>query len=180
MKNRVIGAGILSLVVAGCAANTSTRNQPQAAPVRMVNSEGQPVGSAVLSQTKDGVRVNLNVQGLPPGTHGVHIHENGMCDPPGFTSAGGHFNPTTKQHGSQNPQGPHVGDLPNLTVGQNGQGQLEAVAKGATLRGPNNTLLKTGGTALVIHANTDDYRTDPSGNSGGRIACGVIRQDTLP
>lgn len=179
MKKRAIGVGILSLVMAGCVSASMAR-QPRAVATRLVNSSGQQVGSAVLSQTKDGVRVNLNVQGLPPGTHGVHIHENGMCEPPSFTSAGGHYNPTQKQHGSQNPQGQHVGDLPNLTVGANGQGQLEGIAKGATLRGPINPLIKTGGTALVIHASTDDYKTDPSGNSGGRIACGVIQEEPLP
>jgi len=121
--------------------------------------------------------VNLNVRGIPAGTHGVHVHQNGACDAPDFTSAGPHYNPTNRQHGMQNPQGPHAGDLPNLTVGANGEGELETVKEGVSLRGAN-PLLKPGGTALIIHAAADDQRTDPSGNSGARIACGVIAEQT--
>lgn len=174
MKNRVLGAGVLALVLAGCGtARYAGGPADPAATVRLLNAQGQPVGSAVLADTEGGVRVNLSVRGLPAGTHGVHIHQNGQCTAPDFTSAGPHYNPTSRQHGSQNPAGPHLGDLPNMTVAAGGTGELETVARGVTLRGAN-PLLKPGGTSLVVHAAADDYRTDPSGNSGARIACGTI------
>lgn len=178
MKNWVIGAGVLSLALAGCAPATySPGRDATAATVRLVDSQGRPAGSAVLTEAENGVRVNLNARGLPPGVHGLHFHENGVCDAPSFAGAGGHYNPTGRQHGTENPQGSHAGDLPNLTVGANGEGEIETVKEGVTLRGAN-PLLKQGGTALVIHAGADDYRTDPSGNSGARIACGVITEQT--
>ncbi|HEX5868952.1 MAG TPA: superoxide dismutase family protein, partial [Longimicrobium sp.] len=119
--------------------------------------------------------VVLSAAGLPAGVHGVHIHQTGLCDAPDFTTAGGHFNPTSRQHGTQNPNGPHAGDLPNLTVDANGQGMMNGTAMGVTMVGGGaNSVRKPGGTALVVHATADDYRTDPSGNSGARIACGVI------
>ena len=178
MNNWVIGAAAFSLVAAGCAPTTvSGGRNATAATVRLVDAQGQPVGSAVLTEAENGVRVNLNVRGLPPGQHGLHFHQNGTCDAPDFTTAGGHYNPTNRQHGMQNPQGPHAGDLPNLTVGADGEGELETVKEGVTLRGAN-PLLRQGGTALIIHATADDQRTDPSGNSGARIACGVVTEQT--
>ncbi|HEX2191064.1 MAG TPA: superoxide dismutase family protein [Longimicrobiaceae bacterium] len=176
MRNRVIGMGVLALAAAGCVTTAaSSREDTTAATVRFVDAQGQPAGIAVLTEAEDGVRINVNVRGLPPGTHGLHVHENGVCDPPDFTTAGGHYNPTGRQHGTQNPQGPHAGDLPNLTVDANGAGTLETVAEGVSLSG-QNPLLKQGGTALVVHATADDHRTDPSGNSGARIACGVVTE----
>ena len=177
MRNWAIGAGIFSLLAAGCAPATFAGGEDApAVTVRLMNPEGASVGSAVLADVEGGVRVNLNVQGLPAGVHGFHIHETGQCTPPDFTSAGGHYNPTGREHGTENPQGPHAGDLPNFTVGADGTGEIETIARGVTLRGAN-PLLKSGGTALVIHAGADDYRTNPSGNSGARIACGVISAD---
>ena len=178
MSNRVIGAAVIALAAAGCApATVSGGRDATAATVRLIDARGQSVGSAVLTEAENGVRVNLNVRGLPAGTHGLHFHQNGSCDAPDFTTAGGHYNPTNRQHGLQNPQGPHAGDLPNLTVGANGEGEMETVREGVSLRG-TNPLLKQGGTALVIHATADDQRTDPSGSSGARIACGVITEQT--
>lgn len=172
----MMGAGAVLLLAVGCApAMGAGGKDPTAATVRFIDAQGRPVGIAVLTEAERGVRVNVNVRGLPPGTHGIHIHENGVCDPPGFTTAGGHYDPTGRQHGLENPQGPHAGDLPNLTVGADGEGAMEVVAPVVTLRG-TNPLLKQGGTALVIHATADDQRTDPSGNSGARIACGVIEE----
>ena len=108
---------------------------------------------------------------MPPGTHGAHVHTVGRCDPPAFETAGSHWNPTTMKHGTMNPQGPHQGDLPNLVVDGGGRGTIGATIPGATLA----SLLDADGAAVVIHASADDLRTDPSGNSGGRIACGVLQ-----
>jgi Cu-Zn family superoxide dismutase len=116
------------------------------------------------------------VNNLPPGKHGFHIHAVGKCDPPDFQSAGGHFNPFGKKHGLKNPEGPHAGDLPNLEVGPDGKGKLETTVGGLTLGKEGlATLFGSNGTAVVIHAGPDDEKTDPAGNSGARIACGVIK-----
>ena len=121
-----------------------------------------------------GVRVRVEAAGLAPGTYAVHVHGVGRCDPPAFDSAGPHWNPTARQHGRLNPMGPHSGDLPNLSVGTDGAGAVEFTIPGTTLRRGANALIDGDGAALVVHANPDDYRTDPSGNSGARIACGVL------
>ena len=135
---------------------------------------GESVGSATLMNEAGGTRLKVQVKGLPPGPHGIHIHETGQCNPPDFMSAGGHYNPTNKQHGLNNPQGAHAGDMPNLTVGADGTGTFDALLEDVSVTGGPGDLFKAGGTALVIHAMADDEMTDPSGNSGGRIACGVI------
>jgi superoxide dismutase, Cu-Zn family len=166
-------AGVAALLLAGCAAVSPTATGATAV-ADMRNVSGQPVGTAMLTQIGDVVRIELEVQGLPPGTKGVHIHEVGSCEPPTFTSAGGHFNPLGKQHGLLNPQGPHAGDLANIVVGPDGKGRLETSAGFVTLGAGTNSLLDANGSALVIHAAPDDFRTDPTGNSGARIACGVI------
>lgn len=112
---------------------------------------------------------------MPTGTYGAHVHSTGRCDAPGFESAGAHWNPTNHQHGKDNPVGMHKGDLPNLVIGSNGRGLMEVTLPNASLAGSVNPLMDADGAALVIHASADDYRTDPSGNSGSRIACGVLR-----
>jgi superoxide dismutase, Cu-Zn family len=140
------------------------------------NSEGAMVGQATFEEVDQGVRVVFEGYNLPPGTRGIHIHEVGQCDPPSFESAGDHFNPTQAAHGLEDPAGPHAGDLPNLVVAENGTATLTAVAGGATLETTGERSLFAGaGTALVIHEGVDDQRTDPAGDSGPRIACGVIR-----
>jgi Cu-Zn family superoxide dismutase len=116
------------------------------------------------------------VNGLKQGLHGIHIHENGVCVGPSFTSAGEHYNPLDKEHGLKNPKGPHAGDLPNLEVGADGKGHLSTSTKLVTLSPGKTTLFTSNGTALVIHAGTDDQMTSPAGNSGGRVACGVIEK----
>lgn len=140
----------------------------------IVGTDGKKIGIAKLTEAKNGVNITVEVSGLARGQHGMHIHETGSCTPPDFKSAGNHFNPLNKKHGTQNPAGEHIGDLPNLIVMEDGKGDAKALARGATLRKGKTSLLKEGGTAIVIHAQPDDYQTDPAGNSGSRVACGVI------
>ncbi|MEI7028359.1 superoxide dismutase family protein [Paenibacillus sp. y28] len=148
----------------------------QPVTVEIKNTNGEAIGSATLRQMKAGVQIEVEVSGLTPGLHGFHIHQNGTCEPPEFKSAGDHFNPDGKQHGFENPRGFHNGDLPNLEVNQDGKASAVMVAKKVTLEtGAPNSLLKPGGTSLIIHEKVDDYKTDPSGNSGARIACGIIK-----
>ena len=138
------------------------------------DSAGRNVGTATVSQAGDSIRVQIEGMGMPQGAHGAHIHMVGRCDAPAFTSAGDHWNPTGRQHGKDNPQGMHLGDLPSLLIGTDGRGTLEYTIPGATVAGRTLPLLDADGAAVVIHAAADDYRTDPSGNSGARIACGVF------
>ncbi|GEN30807.1 Cu-Zn family superoxide dismutase [Cerasibacillus quisquiliarum] len=146
--------------------------------VTMQNTEGEKIGEASLSQVEDGVLISLQASHLPPGLHGFHIHEKGMCEKPTFESAGPHFNPTNKKHGFDHPEGPHAGDLPNIEVKEDGTIQVEIVAKMVTLEmGKENSLLQDGGTSLVIHSEADDYYSQPAGNAGDRIACGVIKKE---
>ena len=118
--------------------------------------------------------LDVRVHDLPPGVHGIHIHQNAKCDPPDFKSAGGHFNPDGKKHGFDNPEGHHAGDMLNLTVDAKGKAKAKLEDKDVTLGDGPHSLFSNGGTALMIHAKADDMKTDPSGNSGDRIACGVI------
>jgi Cu-Zn family superoxide dismutase len=140
----------------------------------IVDSSGKKIGKAIFKETTDGVAITLDVRNLPPGLHGMHIHAAGACQPPHFKSAQGHFNPYGKQHGLKNPRGPHAGDLPNLLVQPDGTAKTTVTAPLVTLSPGKASLLSGNGTALVIHAKPDDEITDPSGNSGERIACGVI------
>lgn len=170
---RALGAALGSLVLAGCAA-VSAPPADTTARAELRHAGGQPVGVATFTQVGRAVRVVLEAQGLPPGVKGVHVHAVGKCEAPGFTSAGDHFNPTGKQHGALNPAGPHAGDLPNITIGADGRGRLESTTELITLLGGSTSVFDGDGSALVVHAAPDDFRTDPTGNSGARIACGVI------
>lgn len=144
--------------------------------VSIINTEGKKIGTASLVQDDENVRIHVQAEKLTPGVHGIHIHENGQCDPPDFKSAGGHFNPINHQHGFNNEKGFHNGDLPNIEVSNDGTIDVELVTSVVTLKkGEANSLLKKKGTSIVIHADADDYVTDPAGNSGARIACGVIK-----
>ncbi|HKU92220.1 MAG TPA: superoxide dismutase family protein [Sphingomicrobium sp.] len=158
---------ISSVLLAGCAAI-----EPQGgAPVALVNSSGQSVGTVRAWQTAGGVSFRIEAGGLPHGVHGLHVHAVGRCDPPDFASAGPHWNPAARKHGMNNPAGPHAGDLPNVEVAANG-------VLGATVTLPAASmaaLIDADGAALVLHGQADDYVTDPSGNSGPRIACAVLQ-----
>ena len=169
---RAIAALVVSLLAAGCAGGGTPADNTARAELRNAGSE--VVATATFTQVGRAMRVLVDAQGLPAGVKGVHIHAVGKCDPPDFTSAGSHFNPQGKQHGALNPQGPHAGDLPNLTVGADGKGRLESTTELVTLLGGPHSAFDADGSALVIHAAPDDFRTDPTGNSGARIACGVI------
>jgi Cu-Zn family superoxide dismutase len=140
------------------------------------NAEGAEIGKATLSPVKGGVKVHVEVAKLAPGKHGIHLHAAGKCEAPDFKSAGPHFNPAEKHHGLHNPEGPHAGDLPNLVVGKDGKAKATFTAKGTTLGDGKGSLFGPDGTALVIHADADDEKTDPAGNSGARIACGVVEK----
>jgi Cu-Zn family superoxide dismutase len=174
----ILGAAIcVSPTLAAGAKNPTTP------PVHVVlkTSSGQDAGTATLIQKKkDQVEVKVNVKNLPAGLHGIHIHQHGACDPPDFKSAGAHFNPTEKKHGFQNPEGHHLGDFPhNLAIGMDHQASDEFTLKGVSLDpAAPNSLTANGGTAIVIHEKADDMMTDPSGNSGNRIVCGVIQAMT--
>jgi Cu-Zn family superoxide dismutase len=144
------------------------------AGTELKTANGDMVGTATFTQEAGGVRIRVQARGLPPGDHGIHVHAVGKCDPPDFMTAGAHFNPTNHQHGLNNPQGPHAGDMPNLTISADGTGSLDYLLNEASLSSGAGSLFGPDGTALVIHAMPDDEVTDPAGNSGGRIACGVI------
>jgi Cu-Zn family superoxide dismutase len=145
----------------------------------LYDANGREVGRASFIELDNGVRVTLDAWDLEPGEKGFHIHESGRCEPPDFKSAGNHFNPSDRRHGFENPDGPHLGDLHNLHVEDDGSTQKEEILEGVTLAPSEHSLLRRGGSAIVIHADPDDYRTDPAGNAGDRIACGVIERGGL-
>ena len=174
-----IALSSLTMIVGGCATKdmaTGSAGTPAAgsATAALRDAGGASKGMATVSQTVEGVRVVVEATGLTPGAHGLHFHTVGRCDPPDFASAGAHWNPTGKMHGRDNPAGLHWGDLPNLIVGTDGSGRLEATISGAKLGSGSTPLLDADGAAIMIHAAADDYKTDPSGNSGARVACGVF------
>lgn len=177
---RMVAAVMISLaMVAGADAR-----KPQGklgAPLRggrtavamLKTAVGAEVGRATVREVVGGLRFTIDAHGLDAGLHGAHIHMTGRCDAPDFMSAGTHWNPTGAQHGAMNARGPHQGDLPNLLIGSDGRGTLGVVVPGASLDG----VLDADGSAVVIHAKADDLTTDPSGNSGARLACGVLAKE---
>lgn len=167
-------AAVAVLALAGCTspeknARYMAGSMRAQADLRM--PDGTLVGTGIAEEVEGDIRVIVSVKGVPEGVHGVHIHTTGKCEGPDFTTAGGHWNPGTTQHGKENPMGPHMGDLPNLHADKDGRDEITLTLKGGTFAG----LMDADGAALVVHAGPDDYKTDPSGNSGGRIACGVFQ-----
>lgn len=138
------------------------------------DASGAVRGDAVLIQLDQGIRLILRAQGMTPGVKAAHIHMVGRCDGPGFTSAGGHWNPLGREHGRDNPAGQHMGDMPNLIVGQDGTGLLEVIVTDGRIDDSHIALLDQDGAAVMIHAGPDDYHSDPAGDAGSRIACGII------
>ncbi|WP_326525200.1 superoxide dismutase family protein [Sphingomonas sp.] len=177
MIRNLAAATALVLLTAGCAtsdgpsATDAAATPPGGASATLRTADGTEVGRVVATETGQGIRIALDVSGLAPGVRGAHVHTIGRCDAPDFASAGAHWNPTSRQHGTQNPAGPHGGDLPNLTVAADGRGTLTGTLPSGTMAG----LLDADGAAFVVHAGPDDMKTDPSGNSGGRVACGVFQ-----
>ncbi len=147
----------------------------QSAKAALKSADGKDVGAAELTQTPAGVLVKIAVKGLPAGEHAFHVHAVGKCEPP-FTSAGGHFNPDNKKHGLMAKEGHHAGDMPNLHIPASGELTIEVLNAAITLeKGKPNSVFDADGSALIVHAGKDDYRSDPTGEAGGRIACGVIQ-----
>ncbi|MGG0644077.1 superoxide dismutase family protein [Sporosarcina gallistercoris] len=182
MKRLVEGMliAIMLIVLSGCGgANKKVSvnaEATKAVEASLLNTEGEPIGEAHFTEVEGTLTISLRAEGLKPGIHGIHLHEKAVCTPPDFKSAGGHFNPTDKKHGFDNPKGYHLGDLPNLTVGEDGKVAVKVTMHNLTLEpGKPNSLLDGDGSALVIHADADDYKTDPAGNSGDRIACAELK-----
>jgi Cu-Zn family superoxide dismutase len=168
-------AAAMTAPIIGC---ETAREPAGGAPMPLVNASAQTIGSIRAWQTAGGVSFHIEASGLAHGVHGIHVHSVGRCDPPDFASAGAHWNPTTHKHGFRNPLGPHAGDLPNVEVAANGVlSATETLPNTSLFTAPGvpGALLDGDGASLIIHAAADDYATDPSGNSGARIACAVIR-----
>jgi Cu-Zn family superoxide dismutase len=180
MRKIALPAAVLTLGLAACGspeseapeAEATTAAEPREAVALLRTAEGEPAGSATATALGDTVSISLTALGLPPGEHGVHVHMTGACEAPAFESAGAHWNPTDQTHGLEDPPGQHAGDMPNLTVDEDGTGTLDYQLVGSTFDG----LLDADGSALVVHAMPDDQMTDPSGNSGDRVACGILTE----
>lgn len=171
-------------LLAACSENQSTvlAATRAGATAELLGAKGEKIGTAELRQTPAGVEIEMKVFGLTPGVHALHIHNTGDCHTPGpdgkvFSAAGAHFNPFGKQHGLENPKGPHAGDLPNFTVAADGSALVKVVNSRVTLDdGKANSLFQPGETCLVIHEKADDGTSDPAGDSGERVACGAIKK----
>jgi Cu-Zn family superoxide dismutase len=188
--HRTTAAAVVMLVLgAGCApesdrtdagalntsgpASAPEPGAPDSATALVRNAEGRALGTLTVKEAGTGLAVAGRVAGLAPGEHAVHLHTTGRCNAPSFESAGSHWNPGERQHGSANPRGPHAGDLPNLMVGADSSGMVDGTTAAGSLRG-ELALLDADGAAVIVHAGSDDYQTQPSGNAGSPVACGVV------
>lgn len=171
MRMSAIITSVSAMLVAAC---TTMDDVPLDAvgEAKLTFADGRPAGVATLLNDARGLRISINATGLTPGAHGFHLHTTGKCEAPGFTSAGGHLNPDDRKHGTMSAGGSHLGDLPNLEIGADGTGRLTEAVPGE--QGALAAIFDADGTAVVIHDQPDDYRTDPTGNAGGRVACGVL------
>ena len=170
MANEVVANGVAA--DDGMMAGNAVAGAAQS--FNFADAAGKSLGVVAVTEGADGLTLAVTASGMPAGTHGIHLHEKGLCDGPKFESAGKHWNPAAKQHGRDNPQGAHVGDLANLDIDASGAETASFTIAGAAMANGTNMLADADGTSLVVHAKADDYKTDPSGNSGDRIACAVL------
>jgi Cu-Zn family superoxide dismutase len=168
-KNFVLAIGLVLLLT-----SAATTQEQSRAYAELKTTDGKTVGTANFREVSGGVVIQVQVKGLTPGLHAIHVHAVGKCEAPKFDSAGAHFNPGQKKHGLKSPDGPHAGDLPNMYVAKDGSGRYETLTDGLTLKAGAMSVLDADGSALVIHAGVDDDTTDPAGNAGDRAACGVV------
>lgn len=165
---------MLSSISTGVCYAESFSPHSTVAIAHLTNAKGEKVGTATITEDREGVRISIEASKLPPGQHGIHFHEVGNCSLPDFKAAGSHYGSADREHGLKNPKGPHTGDLPNVHVSEDGTLKAKIITKTVTLKKGKNSLLKPEGTAIVIHQGSDDQKSNPAGQSGGRIVCGVV------
>lgn len=178
MKSKMPGVIVIiaALTIVVAPNLLTAKSKSASTKVELKDAKGQSVGNATITQAGQGVKIKLDLENLPASEHAIHFHQNAKCEAPDFKSAGGHFNPSNKHHGLQNPAGAHEGDMENITIGADGKLKKSISNPKVTLGDGSapNSLFANGGTAMVIHAKADDMKSDPAGNAGDRIACGVI------